>query len=264
MKYLFIFCIVATFLVGCEISTDKKNIITDKDIHQKNPETLGKIYALIMEIDALFHEKNIPYWATAGTLLGAERHKSIIPWDDDADLGFFVEDEISFLSLEEKFAQKGIEICQWGGGYKCFFKDGERIKIPDEEGYYNWKFPAVDLFLMQKEGDRIVYACKNAKIAFGDKEFFFLEELAMPLLRKKFGPMEIPVPHFPHHFLSRAYGTDWKDVGYIDYDHSKEEELEAIAFRIELHNSPCYILPATSIQWGENLVKYRNTSEPSS
>ncbi|MEC7839827.1 MAG: LicD family protein [Chlamydiota bacterium] len=261
MKQRIISCLILLCLFSCQSLGKNKSLLTDKDIPQKDPETLGKIYALIMEIDALFHENNIIYWATAGTLLGAERHNSIIPWDDDADLGFFVRDEIKFLSLIEKFNKKGIEICQWGGGYKCYYKESKRIKIPNEDGYYTWKFPAVDLFLMQKEGNHIVYACKNAKLAFGNKEYFLPSELKTPLPRKRFGPMEIPVPHTPQNFLTRAYGDDWKEMAYISYDHSTEEEIHSIAFRIEQRTSPCYVLPKTFIQWGANVAKYGNSSE---
>ena len=35
---------------------------------------------------------NIPYWLTAGSMLGAARHAGMIPWDDDIDLGVWADD----------------------------------------------------------------------------------------------------------------------------------------------------------------------------
>lgn len=42
---------------------------------------------IFKEIAALCERHNIPYYAMAGTALGAVRHKGFIPWDDDMDLG---------------------------------------------------------------------------------------------------------------------------------------------------------------------------------
>ncbi len=57
---------------------------------------LEKIKSLEMEIlkfvDRVCRENDIQYFLAGGSLLGAVRHKSIIPWDDDLDIGMLRED----------------------------------------------------------------------------------------------------------------------------------------------------------------------------
>lgn len=42
---------------------------------------------LLAELDRLCKKWDIPYFLTAGTLIGAVRHDGFIPWDDDLDVG---------------------------------------------------------------------------------------------------------------------------------------------------------------------------------
>lgn len=49
-------------------------------------ELFDKLVDLVCEFDRVCKENSITYYAFAGTMLGAIRHKGIIPWDDDIDL----------------------------------------------------------------------------------------------------------------------------------------------------------------------------------
>lgn len=231
LSFLFLFCI------ACNGS------LSDNKIKQKDPVIIGKLYSIMMHLDKLFEENSIPYWAMSGTLLGVERHHGIIPWDDDADLAIFEENEEKLLSLKDQLFSKGISICKFGGGYKCFYTHDKAIKIPHEDKCYEWKYPSVDIFIMKNVGDKIIFAKENALIAFGEKEYFFKEDLHFPLKKKLFGPMLIPVPHNSQPYLERAYGKNWEKVAYITYDHSLEEEVEKVIFNVTKKDAPIYILP---------------------
>lgn len=51
------------------------------------PLIQGEEKVLLKVIDRICRENGIHYFVTAGTLLGAVRHRDMIPWDDDIDIG---------------------------------------------------------------------------------------------------------------------------------------------------------------------------------
>lgn len=58
----------------------------------------------------LCEDNNIKYIAAYGTVLGAVRHKGLIPWDDDIDVYMKREDYNKFLSLRDKLSNSIYEI----------------------------------------------------------------------------------------------------------------------------------------------------------
>lgn len=66
---------------------------TDESLHQKyNPEgsqmreLQHRLLDMLLYIDDVCKNLNIPYYIDGGTCLGAVRHGGFIPWDDDLDI----------------------------------------------------------------------------------------------------------------------------------------------------------------------------------
>jgi len=57
----------------------------------------------LADMKEVFDNNNITFWLEAGTLLGAYRHGGFIPWDNDIDLGIFI-DSIEEESVRKKLA----------------------------------------------------------------------------------------------------------------------------------------------------------------
>lgn len=74
--------------------SDGKNSITEtvRQGYQITDKELRQIQMIqtemISEVDRICKKCNIHYCISAGTQLGAIRHKGFIPWDDDADIAF--------------------------------------------------------------------------------------------------------------------------------------------------------------------------------
>lgn len=59
------------------------------------------------EFKRICSKYNLKYFAIAGTLLGAIRHKGFIPWDDDMDVCMFREDYEKFINIARSELNEG-------------------------------------------------------------------------------------------------------------------------------------------------------------
>ncbi len=76
-------------------------IKNNMDIHKQMDEIEYKkvLVSILRYIDDICNKNNIMYFVFYGSLLGAVRHKGIIPWDDDIDIAMLRDDYEKFTRL---------------------------------------------------------------------------------------------------------------------------------------------------------------------
>jgi lipopolysaccharide cholinephosphotransferase len=224
---------------------------TDADLRRISPEERGRFYDLMGKVASALDHKKIAYWAISGTLLGAARHGGMIPWDDDLDIIIRIEDKKRFESLARKFKAGGLQLyINSDYYYKIFPQTGTPI-YREDGSTYPWKYPFLDVFVVNtlQEKIRIVshkYSQANLYAGNGEETggwWLYPHELQMPQNVLPFGPGQIPVPHDHEAILNREYGSDWKMVAYMMWDHSQELSQTKVKVRITDYSPPEYILP---------------------
>jgi phosphorylcholine metabolism protein LicD len=181
-----------------------------------------KCYQTLYDITKLFDEHKIKYYIDGGTLLGAVRHKGMIPWDDDLDVEVLQRDESKLTSDSFKLSLKknGYNIHSYRLGYKIYKINGRSIEN------YEWKYPFLDVFISKIEDDR-------TKLVLSDKDnnwdnCHFLKDELYPLKKYKFGEFQVTGPNNPYGYLNKCYGKDWNSVKYQEWNHKDEKRIKKV------------------------------------
>jgi len=185
--------------------------------------TILKMYQMIKDVHELFENNGLEYWIMHGTLLGAVRHKGIIPWDDDIDICIDHTQEDFFLSLIPQLEALGYGVATEDVVIRIFPQDGTpaaSVRWNDHSVILSkFKRPFIDLAMtMFKDGERIfcrpkVCTCSPDRL-FGVEHHKFKEATVFPLRDYQFGEMTLKGPNDAHAYLNAIYLPDWETVAY--------------------------------------------------
>lgn len=212
-----------------------------KRFKQVDPSVITQIYKLLYLTDKIFTKNKLEYWINGGTLLGAIRHKGIIPWDDDGDLTIWSKDEDLLNKLVPEFEKHNMVLVKTWFGYKLFFKDAKKIKG------YEWSYPSIDIFpVMQRvNSTKLKYSFPKGEKTFGSCNNDLLE--LYPLTRYKFGSFNLvgPCKKGIESYFKTCYGDDWNTHAYMTFDHENEKLIDKVKIKL-LDSERC---PAEPIEF---------------
>ena len=161
---------------------------------QKNKKRHKNLLVFLDKVQNILQEKEIIYWMIGGGLIGYIRHdKSLIPWDDDLDLGLlYTEDfENKILLFKKDIESLGYVLKNVDFGYKV-------VDIYNDVD--------IDLFIYIQDGSKIVFKYPFAKL-FWPNDYFYINEL-FPLIDDYIDNVICKLPKEYKKFLIRAYGNN--------------------------------------------------------
>jgi phosphorylcholine metabolism protein LicD len=176
------------------------------------------------DVNRIFVNDDLDYWIDGGTFLGAIRHKGIIPWDDDVDIGILEKDVPQFLALRRKFKDCGYSISKVWFGFKIYKTSGKKIQG------FNYAFPFIDVLTYKKIRGTYKLATQAGRYEW-PKEVWAPKDL-FPTKQYKFGAYTVLGPARHKTYFDTYYGKDWNKIAYREYDHRKEEEVEKIKVKL--------------------------------
>ena len=167
---------------------------------------------MLRKVSFILDKVQVKYWLTDGSLLGAERHKGIIPWDDDIDLGFIqgsLEEKITkirtLLTDEGLIIQRNRTNAYWQVGDNKYDMKISPVHIDlfsyakDEKGFYRNLDPRFQI---------VEPTSGNCNLVCTENELF-------PLKYLPFYDLSLPVPHKSATILDRALGKEWRTIALI-------------------------------------------------
>jgi len=174
-------------------------------------KSLQKCQVEILDaFDAICKKHDLKYWLDFGTLLGAVRHQSFIPWDDDLDVGMPAEDFHKFIAVASSELPDNIvlQLGEHGTPTKLrdtnslFIEYGADFSLPTPKGVYIDVFQYIDFPDLSKKTIRFFYN----KIQKPDEQLKYM---------KHYLSFKSVLQFFYFHFEKIIFSPIWKLVMFL-------------------------------------------------
>lgn len=171
--------------------TASEQEVMDRAVGSVAPMDIDSAAAVLKEMKQILDEAGVRFFLRQGTCLGAIRDKTIIPWDDDLDLG-------SVIGLHGLTEEKAETVAA------ALREKGYIVKQEHQDHCL--------LMVLVKDEVRVEWSCFRV---FGDSVYqypavrtplrFFTDLEEIEFLGEKFN---VPTP--PEEYLRLKYGEEWK------------------------------------------------------
>lgn len=168
---------------------------------------------LFKKVNNFLKKYDIKYWITGNTLLGAVRHKCMIPWGYDINIAMMETEYDKLQILTRELNENNLEICDIYFGYKIFEKTGKEIKYP----FINIYITINSLNILVNKNN-IVNNTYNYDDVYPLKEYYFEDFLVL-------GPNN---------------GINYLDINYKDW-RIKDSIENSISFELHIITDKPYI-----------------------
>ena len=178
------------------------------------PHVHTELYCILAGISAVFKRHDLEHWLCFGSAIGALRHGSIIPWDDDIDMAMWWSDLDKLVELEEELREAGVGLSLWWAN-KFQTRTTACVKAyllkEDIELKFDGKTPriTIDIFFMEKKDGTIRYTCNQFPRSFHDQHKFY------PLQPIKLGPVSTFIPSDAADAIASEYGARWEKEAFL-------------------------------------------------
>lgn len=231
--YIVLIIIISYFLIFVafdkETSKNRTNVLIKRgleykvgDRKYKMPDLPVKGTAFLLEEDFIklmremyirvneaFKECNIEFWVSGGTLVGFQRHKTFLPWDDDLDIHTNEKYKKFMYTAEFRniLNKHGLETLFMIGSTEDFsyYKGGLRIKMLEHLN------PVMDVFFVTSVSENKISKIENwvgEDFILNHKETWNKDDI-FPIKEQKLDDLPIKMPNNPHNVLSKQYSEEY-------------------------------------------------------